>query len=208
METVFDKPLDKSVTAVADSTSTNDILTDAIATSINKVFRGNGSAYTGSLPDVNLKWGIFQVYVSGSFRYIIGTGSNNYTYTNFYNGSAWSGWGSIDGGWEQVTVTKDTSKIASGEVYCYKRHGMAFVSMQNVVFKASGNNQGNVVTGLPTSIRGAFGSLSGSDAANTAAIHSAGDCVWISDNSSVLNVHMGSSTYSKGHWSSFLYPCV
>ena len=92
METVFDKPLDKSVTAVADSTITNDILTDALATSTNKVFSGSGSAYTGSLPDVNLKWGIFRVYVNGSFRYVIGTGSNNYTYTIFHNGTAWTSW--------------------------------------------------------------------------------------------------------------------
>ena len=75
--------------------STNDILSDAISTTNTKFFNGGGSSYTGSVPNNDMKYGIFLVFVRESRKYVVSIASTGLMYTNAYTGSAWSGWRTV-----------------------------------------------------------------------------------------------------------------
>lgn len=71
---------------------TSDILSDALACTATKFFKGIGSNYTGTVPNNFYKYGTFMVTVRGEGRHIIAHAEDNSFAINTYDGLSWTGW--------------------------------------------------------------------------------------------------------------------
>ncbi len=106
-----------------------------------------------------------------------------------------------------VTPTVDTTKITiTGDITCCVKNGICYVSIRNCTFANAGNNQANVITGLPKSALQVSALLSGSSASETALVSAAGTGCWINPNDTVLNFHVGTGDDTRRHWLSLSYP--
>ena len=109
---------------------------------------------------------------------------------------------------QNVSITVDTTKITGGTITCKKINHVAFISLYGVIFATSGNNQSNLVTGLPKAlIQPTVTSFGGDDAAHTQLINTNGDTLWIDTNGTVLKGHISANTYNQRHYVLFSYPC-
>jgi len=109
---------------------------------------------------------------------------------------------------QNVSITVDTTKITSGTITCKKINHVAFVSFYGVIFATSGNNQTNLVTGLPKALmQPTITSFGGDDAAHTKLINTNGDTIWIDTNGTALKGHISAETYNQRHYVLFSYPC-
>jgi len=85
--------LNTSLSNVTSTTNyTDNILVDALTTTINKVFQGSGSSYTGSVPDGPFRYGIFIVYPRFSTKIVVAYSSDCRIAVNEYTGTDWAGW--------------------------------------------------------------------------------------------------------------------
>ena len=76
----------------SDANLTNDILVDAVNCSNSTFFYGSGTAYTGSVPNVNYEYGTFMVNVRRTSKYVIAQSASNDIAINVYESGAWIGW--------------------------------------------------------------------------------------------------------------------
>jgi len=104
---------------------------------------------------------------------------------------------------EQVTITIDTTKVASGSITCYKRSGWCYVSGYNIVLKAAGEGQ-EIASGFPQTLAQPVVTPTGSGSSMSVS----NDAVYLPNGTSKLRMHASSTTYNKGHWFSFAYPYV
>ena len=128
-------------------------------------------------------------------------------YVRYCNNGTWSSWDSyaLTNAIQTVTPTIDTTRVQSGTVECVIKGGWAFISGSAFIFKAGGNNQNGVITGVPKAALQVNTKFGGADAGKTADIHNAGDGIWINKNQTTMNVHIG-ATYGYQHWFSVAYP--
>ena len=90
------KVLNDSMTLLSSNiysgTTTNDILTDAKSIGGTKVFTGTGSSYTGTVPNINYKYGVFFCTKRGSSVHVVACSEYDEYATNTWTGSSWTGW--------------------------------------------------------------------------------------------------------------------
>lgn len=74
--------------------NTTDVLASALTLPENswKIYKGSGSNYTGNIPNVNFKYGIFTVTERGGQIFVLAQSPSLELAINTYNGTTWSGW--------------------------------------------------------------------------------------------------------------------
>lgn len=79
------------------SPNTNDAMASSVASTRTAVFSGNGSAYTGTLPNGNYRYGIFiSIPRNVTGRVLLAFAPGQGIAMNYYTGSTWDGWHSIN----------------------------------------------------------------------------------------------------------------
>jgi hypothetical protein len=106
--------------------------------------------------------------------------------------------------WTPVTVSIDSSKIASGSVEVYKKDGLVYVYLNTIVFKAGGNNQGSIITGLPKAAAQGGSRFGGANTSENGSV--VNDSCWIAKDTTVINAHAGTGGYNLRHYAYFVYP--
>lgn len=134
---------------------TNDVLADALTLNTGAFFfRGNGSSYTGTVPDSNYKYGTFIVIrrntTSASVIALPESTSIGIAY-NTYSSGAWNGWQSVCPAGSVSTTITPTGFTVSDKV-CYRQGSVVFFSFTAKLTTAlsAGNTLSFTVSGLPS----------------------------------------------------------
>lgn len=126
---------------------TSDVLADALSAQRTTIYKGVGSSYTGNIPNNNLAYGIFVVFVRTTDRFVLGFDVAGNEWFTVYNGSSWTNWEKLNTTITSLSTTKSSN--VTGDVSA-DRAGHVFNIRIDITFSTVGGGWNEVAT-LPFS---------------------------------------------------------